>query len=132
MCVDPDPDPARTDPFTSIEYLNPPSKTSRHPPLSRPRQGINKGVDIFECVQSKVDIDRLLGINAFSLDKLLTEDPEFLVRNRFFESFLLRLRSDCPYGSLVMGRKVNIVMRPIYRYVYFKPENPSPCFYVLY
>ena len=44
-------------------------------------QGINKGVDIFECVQSAVAIDRLLGINAFSLDKLLAEDPAFLVSN---------------------------------------------------
>ena len=49
------------------------------PTSNLPHQGINKGVDIFECIQSAVAIDRLLGINAFSLDKLLAEDPAFLV-----------------------------------------------------
>ena len=42
-------------------------------------QGINKNVDIVECIQSKVDVAQLLGINAFSLDKLLADDPDFLV-----------------------------------------------------
>jgi G3E family GTPase len=41
-------------------------------------KGINKGVEILECIQSRVDLDKLLGINAFSLDKLLAEDPDFL------------------------------------------------------
>ena len=42
-------------------------------------QGINKSVEIHECVQSKVDVGSLLGIRAFSLDKMLAEDPDFLV-----------------------------------------------------
>lgn len=41
-------------------------------------QHINKPVEIIECVRSAVDVSRLLGINAFSLDKLLATDPEFL------------------------------------------------------
>lgn len=36
-------------------------------------------MEIIECVRSAVDVSRLLGINAFSLDKLLATDPEFLV-----------------------------------------------------
>ena len=36
-------------------------------------------MDIVECIQSKVDVAQLLGINAFSLDKLLADDPDFLV-----------------------------------------------------
>ncbi|KXZ42979.1 hypothetical protein GPECTOR_108g174 [Gonium pectorale] len=39
---------------------------------------INKPVEIIECVRSQVDVGRLLGINAFSLEKLLATDPEFL------------------------------------------------------
>lgn len=42
-------------------------------------QNINKPVQIIECQYSKVDLDQLLGIKAFNLDKLLEKDPEFLV-----------------------------------------------------
>ena len=42
-------------------------------------QAINAGADIVETSFSKVDLDRVLGIHAFSLDKLLIKDPEFLV-----------------------------------------------------
>eukprot|EP00198_Chlamydomonas_reinhardtii_P011338 XP_001700675.1 predicted protein [Chlamydomonas reinhardtii] len=41
-------------------------------------QHMNKPVEIIECVRSNVDVGRLLGINAFSLEKLLAMDPEFL------------------------------------------------------
>ena len=36
-------------------------------------------VEVIECENSRVDLERLLGINAFSLDKLLEKDPDFLV-----------------------------------------------------
>lgn len=49
-------------------------------------QGINKGVEVVECVQSKVDIAQLLGIKAFSLDKMLADDPDFLVSRRVYIS----------------------------------------------
>ncbi|EFJ51795.1 hypothetical protein VOLCADRAFT_103294 [Volvox carteri f. nagariensis] len=39
---------------------------------------INKPVEVIECQHSAVDVSRLLGINAFSLERLLAMDPEFL------------------------------------------------------
>jgi G3E family GTPase len=45
-----------------------------------PVQGINKAVEIIECQQSSIDLDRILGIKAFSLDKLMSTDPTLLVR----------------------------------------------------
>ncbi|KAG2490407.1 hypothetical protein HYH03_011207 [Edaphochlamys debaryana] len=41
-------------------------------------QHVNKPAEIIECVRSNVDVGRLLGVNAFSLEKLLAMDPEFL------------------------------------------------------
>lgn len=46
-------------------------------PLSA--QGINKTADIVECKNSVVDLDKVLGISAFSMDRMLEMDPEFLV-----------------------------------------------------
>jgi hypothetical protein len=37
-------------------------------------------VEIVECVNAEVDLGRVLGITAFSLDRLLQADPDFLVR----------------------------------------------------
>lgn len=42
-------------------------------------QHINKPAEIIECKHSEVDVSRLLGINAFSLERLMAKDPEFLV-----------------------------------------------------
>eukprot|EP00930_Biecheleria_cincta_P042056 TRINITY_DN28927_c0_g1_i1.p1 TRINITY_DN28927_c0_g1~~TRINITY_DN28927_c0_g1_i1.p1 ORF type:complete len:462 (-),score=115.32 TRINITY_DN28927_c0_g1_i1:6-1391(-) len=39
---------------------------------------INEGVQIKRCVQSKVDMDFILGIQAFDLDKILEMDDAFL------------------------------------------------------
>jgi len=42
---------------------------------------VNKSVQIRRTVQSKVDMDFILGIQAFSLDKILEMDDEFLSDN---------------------------------------------------
>eukprot|EP01023_Acetabularia_acetabulum_P000828 TRINITY_DN1031_c0_g1_i3.p1 TRINITY_DN1031_c0_g1~~TRINITY_DN1031_c0_g1_i3.p1 ORF type:complete len:420 (-),score=85.09 TRINITY_DN1031_c0_g1_i3:210-1439(-) len=42
-------------------------------------KGINAGAQIIECQFSKVDLDKLLGINAFNLDRLMEKDANFLV-----------------------------------------------------
>mmetsp|Transcript_35574 Transcript_35574/g.105140 ORF Transcript_35574/g.105140 Transcript_35574/m.105140 type:complete len:380 (-) Transcript_35574:266-1405(-) len=39
---------------------------------------INRGVEIIEAKHSRVDLDSIVGIRAFSLDKMLNEDPDFL------------------------------------------------------
>ncbi|GIL71418.1 hypothetical protein Vretimale_2715 [Volvox reticuliferus] len=39
---------------------------------------MNKPAEIIECKHSAVDVSQLLGINAFSLERLLNMDPEFL------------------------------------------------------
>lgn len=39
---------------------------------------INRGVEIIEAKHSRVDMDSIVGIRAFSLDKMLNEDPDFL------------------------------------------------------
>jgi hypothetical protein len=44
-------------------------------------QAINKGAEIMECCNSVVDLERVLGIHAFSMDRLLEKDPDFLVSN---------------------------------------------------
>lgn len=41
-------------------------------------QGINAAAEIIETVGAKADLDRLLGIRAFSLDRILEEEPDFL------------------------------------------------------
>lgn len=42
-------------------------------------QAINRGAEVIECQNAQVDLDKILGITAFSLDKLLEADPDFLV-----------------------------------------------------
>lgn len=42
-------------------------------------QAINRSAEVIECTNSDVDLGRILGISAFSLDKMLTQDPHFLV-----------------------------------------------------
>jgi G3E family GTPase len=44
-------------------------------------QAINRSAELIECTHAAVDLDRLLGIHAFSLDRLLQQDPDFLVRH---------------------------------------------------
>ncbi|KIY93116.1 hypothetical protein MNEG_14847, partial [Monoraphidium neglectum] len=39
---------------------------------------INAGADIIECSFAAVDLDKVLGVHAFSLDRLLVKDPDFL------------------------------------------------------
>eukprot|EP00798_Chlamydomonas_sp_ICE-L_P022944 gene22944-30124_t len=41
-------------------------------------RAINKPVDIIETTKCTVDLSLVLGIKAFSLDKMLTQDPDFL------------------------------------------------------
>eukprot|EP00798_Chlamydomonas_sp_ICE-L_P022945 gene22945-30125_t len=41
-------------------------------------RAINKPVDIIETTNCSVDLSLVLGIKAFSLDKMLTQDPDFL------------------------------------------------------
>jgi len=51
---------------------------SELPPIEERLKKINPSVSIFRCQQSKVDPKNLIGINAFSLEKTLEMDPEFL------------------------------------------------------
>jgi G3E family GTPase len=41
-------------------------------------QGINSAAEIIETVRAQADLDRILGIGAFSLDRILEEEPDFL------------------------------------------------------
>ncbi|KAG1668150.1 hypothetical protein FOA52_005142 [Chlamydomonas sp. UWO 241] len=41
-------------------------------------RSINKGVDIIESRNCVVDLDKIVGIKAFNLDRLLEDDPDFL------------------------------------------------------
>jgi G3E family GTPase len=43
-------------------------------------QAINRGAEVIECQNAQVDLVKILGISAFSLDRLLEADPDFLVR----------------------------------------------------
>ena len=64
----------------SIIESNPPVALA----LSRPRphaQAINAYAPIFRTQQSKVDLDRILGVRAFDLQRVLDVDPEFLAED---------------------------------------------------
>jgi len=61
-------------------HPNPTHIKSHQPAPSPSPQAINAGADIIDCSFAKVELDRVLGIHAFSLDRLLLNDPEFLVR----------------------------------------------------
>lgn len=41
-------------------------------------QSINRTTEIIECQHSKVDLDRILGLQSFDLEKILSMDPAFL------------------------------------------------------
>ncbi len=41
-------------------------------------QAINRTSEIIECQHSKVDLDRILGLQSFDLEKILSMDPAFL------------------------------------------------------
>lgn len=46
--------------------------------VKRRIRAINAGADIIECSYAQVDLDKVLGVHAFSLDRLLVKDPDFL------------------------------------------------------
>lgn len=41
-------------------------------------QGINKAVTVIEAQHAKVDVTQLIGVKAFSLDRVLDVEPSFL------------------------------------------------------
>lgn len=41
-------------------------------------KSINASAEVIECQHARCDLDRLLGIRAFSLDRILEEEPDFL------------------------------------------------------
>lgn len=51
----------------------PPSRT-----VHLPHQALNGGAEIIETVRSNVDLARILGVKAFSLERILEEEPDFL------------------------------------------------------
>lgn len=44
-------------------------------------QAINLNAKLIECTNVVVNLEKVLGISAFSMDRLLEMDPDFLVRN---------------------------------------------------
>ncbi len=46
--------------------------------ILRCMQGINATVEIIETVKSKVDLDKIINIKGFQLEKVLEIDPNFL------------------------------------------------------
>lgn len=58
------------------------------PPLPPCSQAINQPVEIIECTYSRVGLEQLLGIGAFSLDRILSKEPDFLVR---FQGWISKL-----------------------------------------
>lgn len=47
--------------------------------MTAPLQSINGAAEIIETVQARADLDQVLGIRAFSLDRILEEEPDFLL-----------------------------------------------------
>lgn len=45
-------------------------------------QAINKFAEVIECSYGRVPLQQLLGIQAFSLDRVLAVEPDFLVSSR--------------------------------------------------
>ncbi|PSC69152.1 cobalamin biosynthesis [Micractinium conductrix] len=41
-------------------------------------KAINGAAEIIECAQARCDLDRVLGIRAFDLERILAEEPQFL------------------------------------------------------
>ncbi len=41
-------------------------------------QAINRTSEIIECEQAKVDLQKIMGLCSFDLEKILSMDPEFL------------------------------------------------------
>lgn len=42
-------------------------------------QAINRTAELMECTNAAVDLAKVLGIQSFSMDKMLEMDPDFLV-----------------------------------------------------
>eukprot|EP00879_Flechtneria_rotunda_P001441 GHRR01001594.1.p1 GENE.GHRR01001594.1~~GHRR01001594.1.p1 ORF type:complete len:376 (+),score=110.97 GHRR01001594.1:404-1531(+) len=41
-------------------------------------KAINRSAELIECTNAQVDLEKVLGIKSFSLDKMLDQNPEFL------------------------------------------------------
>jgi G3E family GTPase len=52
-------------------------------------QAINKPAEVIECTYGRVPLDQLLGIQAFSLDRVLAQEPDFLVSYIVLASIVL-------------------------------------------
>lgn len=59
-------------------HMSSPSAQHLHHPGARSWQAINRTSEVIECQQAKVDLDRILGLQSFDLEKILGMDPEFL------------------------------------------------------
>lgn len=46
-------------------------------------QAINRTSEIIECEQAKVDLQKIMGLCSFDLEKILSMDPEFLKASSF-------------------------------------------------
>lgn len=58
---------------TSTQAPHPP-----WPPRPPQPQAINRTSEVIECQQAQVDLERILGLQSFDLEKILGMDPEFL------------------------------------------------------
>lgn len=68
----------------AVHMLQPPARRlEQHSLLSTPppplfRQAINASAEVIETTHAAVDLRHVLGIQAFSLDRVLAEEPDFL------------------------------------------------------
>ena len=72
-------------------------------------QGINGTAEIIQTTNSSVDLDKIIGRNAFSLQKILDMEPDFLKvpLNGTFTRYQLsahsqRVTANCSLGSAVV------------------------------
>ena len=90
-------------------------------PIEERLKKINPSVQIYRCTQSKVDPKNLIGIKAFSLEKTLEMDPEFLnvdgehehdptvsSTSTKFEGFLNVKRLDMWIGEIIQTMGANL------------------------
>lgn len=54
------------------------SPSLRLPLCPKPMQAINASAEIIECKHAAVDLKKVVNIHAFSLDRVLAEEPDFL------------------------------------------------------
>jgi hypothetical protein len=81
--------PERAGAFGQVHQKHPPHLPvvlDTHPPTPNPPshlfflplQSINRTVEIIECQHAQVDLNRILDLHSFDLDRILSMDPEFL------------------------------------------------------